>query len=89
VPRDNPGLPELGDEELARAAASGDATAIDTLLRRHTNLVHAVCRRVLNNPDDALDATQEALIAIARKVHQFDGRSQPLGVFPSGDERFR
>lgn len=67
---------DLGDDELARAAAGGDATALDELLRRHTSLVHAVCRRVLSHPDDALDATQEALIAIARKVHQFDGRSR-------------
>ena len=65
-----------GDDELARAAATGDTGALDELLRRHTSLVHAVCRRVLSNPDDALDATQEALIAIARKVHQFDGRAR-------------
>jgi len=30
---------------------------------------------VLGNPDDALDATQEALIAVARGVSKFDGRS--------------
>ena len=57
-------------------AARGESAALDTLLRRHTSLVHAVCRRVLGNSDDALDASQEALIAIARKVHQFDGRSR-------------
>src|ERR1700681_4776007 len=39
-------------------------------------MVHAVCRRVLSNPDDALDATQEALIAIARRIETFDGRSK-------------
>jgi RNA polymerase sigma-70 factor (ECF subfamily) len=64
------------DEELAARAARGDAGALDALLRRHTSLVHAVCRRVLGNADDALDASQEALIAIARKIHLFDGRSR-------------
>jgi RNA polymerase sigma-70 factor (ECF subfamily) len=64
------------DEELARRAGRGDTGALDLLLRRHTSLVHAVCRRVLGNADDALDASQEALIAIARKVHQFDGRAR-------------
>ena len=39
-------------------------------------LVHSVCRRILGNPDDALDATQEALIAIARKIGSFDGRAK-------------
>ena len=28
--------------------------------------IHAVCRRVLGHPEDALDATQEAMIAITR-----------------------
>ena len=46
------------------------------LLRNHTALVHGVCRRILGNPDDALDATQEALLAIARKIGSFDGRSK-------------
>jgi RNA polymerase sigma-70 factor (ECF subfamily) len=64
------------DEDLAARAARGDANALDTLLRRHTSLVHSVCRRVLGHRDDALDASQEALIAIARKIHQFDGRSR-------------
>jgi RNA polymerase sigma-70 factor, ECF subfamily len=34
-----------------------------------------VCRRVLGDPDDALDATQEAMIAIVRGIGHFDGRS--------------
>ena len=45
------------------------------LLDRHADRVHALCRRVIANPDDALDATQEALIAIARGIGRFDGRS--------------
>lgn len=64
------------DDALAARAARGDASALDELLRKHTTLVHAVCRRVLGNPDDALDAMQEALLSIARKIHTFDGRSR-------------
>ena len=65
-----------GDDALAAAAANGDRDALDALLRRHAGLVNAVCRRVLSNPEDALDATQEALLAIARKIHTFDGRAR-------------
>jgi RNA polymerase sigma-70 factor, ECF subfamily len=64
------------DEQLAARAAQGDARALDELLKRHIGLVHGVCRRVLSNADDALDATQEALLSIARKIHTFDGRSR-------------
>jgi RNA polymerase sigma-70 factor (ECF subfamily) len=64
------------DDALARRAARGDRGALDTLLREHTNLVHGVCRRILGNSDDALDASQEALLAIARKIGTFDGRSK-------------
>ena len=64
------------DDELAAAAAAGDRAALDALLRRHAGLVHAVCRRVLANHDDALDAAQEALLAIARRIGTFDGRAK-------------
>ena len=67
---------DADDEVLARRAADGDNGALDALLRNHIALVHGVCRRILGNPDDALDATQEALIAIARKIGSFDGRAK-------------
>ena len=67
---------ERDDEKLAAAAASGDRAALDALLSRHAGLVHAVCRRVLVNQEDALDAAQDALLAIARRIETFDGRSR-------------
>lgn len=63
------------DASLASAAAAGDRAALEQLLDRHADRVHAVCRRVVGHPEDALDATQEALIAIARGIGRFDGRS--------------
>lgn len=64
------------DEDLARRAVAGERAALEQLLARHLDQIHAVCRRVLGHPGDALDATQEALIAITRGINRFDGRSR-------------
>ena len=63
------------DAALARLAAVGDRDALDVLLGRHVDRVHAICRRILGNPEDALDATQEALIAVSRAIARFDERA--------------
>lgn len=57
------------------AAQRGDRRALDALLRRHYDLVHGVCRRVLGTARDADDAAQEAMISIVRGLPRFDGRS--------------
>lgn len=57
------------------AASAGDREALGRLLTAHYDRCYAVCRRILSNEDDALDATQEAMIAIARGLGRFDGRS--------------
>lgn len=62
------------DHELASAASRGDRGALDALIARHLDRVHAICRRICG-PDDALDATQNALIALTRSVDRFDGRA--------------
>jgi len=63
------------DASLAAAAAAGDRPALETLLERYADRVHAICRRIVAHPEDALDATQEALIAITRGIGRFDGGS--------------
>ena len=68
-------MDEREDRELVAAAQGGDRGALDALLRRHADRLHAVCRRVTGNDADALDATQEAMIAIVRGLDRFDGRS--------------
>jgi RNA polymerase sigma-70 factor (ECF subfamily) len=57
------------------AAQAGDRDALDTLLRRHVDRIHGLCRRLVANDADAQDATQEALLAICRGIRRFDGRS--------------
>jgi RNA polymerase sigma-70 factor (ECF subfamily) len=65
----------VADSELVAAAQAGDRVALDELLRNHYDKIHALCRRLTGNESDALDATQEALIAVVRGLPRFDGRA--------------
>jgi len=65
----------VDDGDLIQAAQAGDRQALDTLLRRHYERVYAICRRMTGNEHDALDATQDALIAITRGLDRYDGRA--------------
>jgi RNA polymerase sigma-70 factor, ECF subfamily len=64
------------DRSLVAAAQAGDRSALDRLLRRHYDHVHAVCRRIAGSSRDADDAAQEAMIGIVRGLPRFDGRAQ-------------
>ena len=74
-PGHRPPLADLPDDDLARRAATGERAALDVLLERHQLLVYRICRRLCSGEADALDATQEALITVARRIDRFDGRS--------------
>lgn len=45
-------------------------------MRRHYDTVRAVCHRIVLNSADAEDATQQALIAIARSIGDFNEQSK-------------
>ncbi len=75
TPPPPPPLP-TDERELVAAAQAGDQRALDRLLRDHQQRVHALCRRITGSDADALDATQDALIAIVRGLPRFDGRSR-------------
>jgi RNA polymerase sigma-70 factor (ECF subfamily) len=66
---------ESSDIDLVAAAQGGDRAALDLLLRRHHDRIHALARRLTGNDADAADATQEALIAIVRGLPRFDHRA--------------
>ncbi len=63
------------DADLVALAQQGDRDALDQLLRRHYDRIHAVCRRIAGTTRDADDAAQEALIRIVRALDRFDGRA--------------
>lgn len=63
------------DPALLASAATGDREALGRLLTAQYDRCYTVCRRILTSEEDARDAAQEAMIAIARGLAGFDGRS--------------
>lgn len=60
---------------MLEAARGGDRGALEALVTAHYDRVYALCRRMLGNEPDALDATQDALLAAIRGLSRFDARS--------------
>ena len=46
------------------------------MLLRHYDRIHGVVRRVVRNVADVEEARQDALLAVARGIHSFDGRAR-------------
>jgi RNA polymerase sigma-70 factor (ECF subfamily) len=53
-----------------------DSTALEHALRDEGPKLLGLCRRIVDSDADAEDALQEGFMAAARKLEQFDGRSQ-------------
>lgn len=61
---------------VASRAAAGDTAALDELCRELQDLIYRLAMRLFAHPEDAADATQEALIRIVINVGSFEGRSK-------------
>jgi len=61
---------------LASRAAAGDREALETVLAEIQPRVRRICGRMLLFPEDAEEATQDALLLVATRIHQFTGRSR-------------
>lgn len=62
---------DAGDRDLARAAVAGDRTALEELVLRHQAWIYNVALRMVWEPSDAEDVTQEALIKIVTKLSTY------------------
>lgn len=62
-------------EHLAAAAARGEARALDDLLAHVRPDVLRICARFLPCVQDAEEACQDTLLAVARSISTFEGRS--------------
>ena len=75
-PGSRPILPEaMSETDLVSRAQRGDLTAFENLYRSHVGRVHAICLRMVADPERAEDLTQEAFIRAWKKLRTFRGRS--------------
>ncbi len=64
------------DSRLVEQSQAGDPVAFEELVGRHADRLYAVLLRILGDPDDASEATQEAFLRAWRGIGQFQHRSQ-------------
>ena len=69
---------DVGDAALVAQARGGDREAFGTLVDRYANQARRVARAVLQDPDDADDAAQDAFLAALVKLDQYDS-GRPFG----------
>jgi len=65
----------LTETEIIRRAQEGERTMFEYLYRLYSRRVYATCLRLVNNPTEAEDLTQEVFLLLFRKIHTFRGDS--------------
>jgi len=64
------------DQELIKNALEGDKISLEKLIRKHQPFVYNIAWKMVQNPYDAKDITQEAIIKAITNLSQFQGKSQ-------------
>lgn len=77
---DGEALASADERDLTIAFKSGSEDAYSVIYGRYRPRVESLCRRMLNNPHDAQEATQEAFLRVFQSLHSFNGRYQ-LGAW--------
>src|SRR6266702_6583159 len=70
-----PATVERSEGEAIACARRGDAGAFEYLYKAHCRRVYSVCLRMIKNPAEAEDLTQQAFLQVFRKISTFRGES--------------
>lgn len=65
---------DTDDRALVRQALDGQTEAFGTLVTRYQRVMFTVAMRMLGNPEDARDATQDAFVKAYQRLATFDTR---------------
>jgi RNA polymerase sigma factor (sigma-70 family) len=67
---------DISDEELLFSATGGDQNSLEKLIRRHQAWIYNIALRMVLDPYDAEDVTQDVLIKIVSGLPNFKGKSK-------------
>jgi RNA polymerase sigma-70 factor (ECF subfamily) len=63
---------EPDDRQLVQTIRTGDADAFETLVRRKTSKVYALCYRIIGNAEDAKDISQLVFLKLWENLEKYD-----------------
>lgn len=63
---------EPDDRQLVETIRGGDTEAFETLVRRKTSKVYALCYRIIGNAEDAKDISQLVFIKLWENLEKYD-----------------
>jgi len=66
--------PEPDDRQLVETIRGGDTDAFETLVRRKTSKVYALCYRIIGNAEDAKDISQLVFIKLWENLEKYDAK---------------
>src|SRR5690348_18399490 len=62
-------------EDAVRQAQAGDVDAFGAVYRVHAPAIHALCRRMLGNDEDAREMVQDVFVRAWERLASFRGES--------------
>jgi RNA polymerase sigma-70 factor (ECF subfamily) len=74
--KNNPLPDSMSDDDLLRAARTGDERAFTELVRRYGSMVHGFSFKLCRDAQKAEESYQDTFINVYRKLDQFDGKSK-------------
>ena len=69
-------IADRSEAEAIARARRGDAAAFEYLYKAHCRHVYSVCLRMIKNPAEAEDLTQQTFLQVFRKIGTFRGQSE-------------